>query len=284
MPRRRIQCSNNLKQLVLAMQNYESASTYLPPALGAVGPVRGTAHFFILPYIEQGYLYDWANGDSWNVVTVPVKLYWCPSDGSISGGIIYTLPQNTLLGVGQGATSYAVNFKPLMYGGNTFVTGMPGGTSNTVLFGERLAYCAYQANNNETISAWGEYYAWADVTRAFNFSWDQPIFNGPITAGSAVGMQGQTFDYFSESMGYPRIAPSVYQGTALQTGTVTNTTCDFSTLQSMHPNLVMVGMGDGSVHPVKTTVSLTTWQHACINWLGWWPAGTTPGWLGQDFY
>ena len=119
---------------------------------------------------------------------------------------------------------------------------------------------------------------------AFNFSWDQPIFNGPITAGSAVGMQGQTFDYFSESMGYPRIAPSVYQGTALQTGTVTNTTCDFSTLQSMHPNLVMVGMGDGSVHPVKTTVSLTTWQHACINWLGWWPAGTTPGWLGQDFY
>src|SRR3954468_12885725 len=55
----RMKCSNNLKQLGLAMQNY--ASNYqdqLPPLASAQGTYNGTILFTLLPYVEQTALYD----------------------------------------------------------------------------------------------------------------------------------------------------------------------------------------------------------------------------------
>jgi len=58
---RRISCLNNLKQLGLALQIYESTYTEFPPA--GVYPVQSTAadtysvHARILPYLEQSNLY-----------------------------------------------------------------------------------------------------------------------------------------------------------------------------------------------------------------------------------
>ena len=54
---RRSQCQNNLKQIGLAMTNYESATKTLPPGcfLG-----EGSAwSAFILPYLEEGAAFDW---------------------------------------------------------------------------------------------------------------------------------------------------------------------------------------------------------------------------------
>jgi len=280
----RLQCTSNLKQLVLATHHYQDTNSYLPPAIGYVGPVRGTAHYFILPFLEQNYLYDRANGDSFNVLNEPVRTFWCPNDASVSGGIFYTNNPNNTLGVGQGLTSYPINFAPVMFGGKTLNTGMPGGTSNTVLYGERLAYCSFPAYNTETVSAWGEYYVYTDLTRTFDFSYDQPVFNAPSTPGTSLGMQGQTWAYNSQSQGFPRIALSVTQGSALQTGTTSVTSCDYSTLQSLHDGRIVIGLGDGSARSISTNISITTWQHACINWLGWPPTGTTPGSPGSDFY
>ena len=56
---RRIQCTNNLKQIGLAMHNYQSANNSLPP--GIKGSIWGTWLVFILPYVEQGPLFN-----SWN--------------------------------------------------------------------------------------------------------------------------------------------------------------------------------------------------------------------------
>ena len=47
---RRAQCTNNLKQIGLAMHNYESALSTLPP--GVKGCCWGTWLNFIMPYIE----------------------------------------------------------------------------------------------------------------------------------------------------------------------------------------------------------------------------------------
>ena len=71
---RRMQCSNNLKQLGLALHNYESAHKKLPPgrisSTGLDFPVPGSTGIgtngqgswgwpsFILPFIEQKNLYD----------------------------------------------------------------------------------------------------------------------------------------------------------------------------------------------------------------------------------
>jgi prepilin-type N-terminal cleavage/methylation domain-containing protein len=286
----RTQCSNNLKQLVLATQNFHDANGQLPPAMGLFNSGYGTAHFFILPFLEQNNLYTQANGDSYNVLNTPIKQFYCPSDSSIVNGQIPSgalEPQNNGLGNSQGAASYCINFAPTQFGGKTLITGMPSGTSNTVLFGERFAYCAYEAHGNETISAWAEYFVWSATAgtndKSVSFSWSAPTFNHPNSSGTAVG--GTTsFSYAVNDGGYPQVSQPVYQaaGLGLQQG-ATTTTCDYSTLQSAHTGIVQCGMGDGSVHQTQTTVSLTTWQYACINWLGWSPTGKTPGPLGSDW-
>ena len=63
---RRSQCSNNLKQIGLALQNYHDSFQTFPP--GGLG-VRGAAWtVFVLPYMEQSAAYDrmvFGNHTSW---------------------------------------------------------------------------------------------------------------------------------------------------------------------------------------------------------------------------
>src|SRR4051812_27688053 len=51
---RRSSCSNNLKQLSLAMLNYESTFNALPGGSGRFGCCWGTWMVRVLPYMEQG--------------------------------------------------------------------------------------------------------------------------------------------------------------------------------------------------------------------------------------
>jgi len=67
---RRIQCTNNMKQLGLALMNYESSLGTLPPTLcmtGTVGVVAWTNSFGaiprILPFAEQGNVFNAINFD-----------------------------------------------------------------------------------------------------------------------------------------------------------------------------------------------------------------------------
>src|ERR1700704_6438533 len=54
----RLQCTNNVKQVALACHGYHDAYKKLPLASGVVGNYVGTAHYFLLPYVEQGPLYQ----------------------------------------------------------------------------------------------------------------------------------------------------------------------------------------------------------------------------------
>ncbi len=62
----RMKCSNNLKQMALAIHNYASIHRdRLPPAAGATpmtsgwhGHAWGSLFYWILPYVEQDALYD----------------------------------------------------------------------------------------------------------------------------------------------------------------------------------------------------------------------------------
>ena len=89
---RRLQCSNNLKQIALAFHNYKTTWGVLPDAgkdrdVNANTPCggccsgnnRGEWNFFyqIMPYVEQMNLY---NEPSDNIVyRTPVPLYYCPT-------------------------------------------------------------------------------------------------------------------------------------------------------------------------------------------------------------
>jgi prepilin-type N-terminal cleavage/methylation domain-containing protein/prepilin-type processing-associated H-X9-DG protein len=54
----RSQCTNNLKQLGLAMHNYHDSRGMFPFSSTAMWPVGSTWAYQILPYIEQGSLYN----------------------------------------------------------------------------------------------------------------------------------------------------------------------------------------------------------------------------------
>ena len=57
---RRMQCSNNLKQIALALHNYHSAYGTLPPAytIDVDGNRLHSWRTLILPYMEQDALYQ----------------------------------------------------------------------------------------------------------------------------------------------------------------------------------------------------------------------------------
>src|SRR5689334_2280310 len=61
----RMQCSNNLKQIGLAVHNYHDSMQYLPTNIrpSAASTVRLSWRTYILPYIEQGNMWNRYNSN-----------------------------------------------------------------------------------------------------------------------------------------------------------------------------------------------------------------------------
>jgi len=87
---RRAQCSNNLKQISLALLNYEAANGCFPPAYVADenGRPMHSWRVLILPYMEQQALYDryrfdepWDSPNNRMVTNTALSIYRCPSAG-----------------------------------------------------------------------------------------------------------------------------------------------------------------------------------------------------------
>jgi type II secretory pathway pseudopilin PulG len=81
---RRMQCTNNQKQVVLAMHNYHDTQQSFPWGARAAG--FGTWAVQVLPFIEKNQTYaeyDW-NTAYWNLSVVGwvISTYTCPSDGN----------------------------------------------------------------------------------------------------------------------------------------------------------------------------------------------------------
>jgi prepilin-type N-terminal cleavage/methylation domain-containing protein/prepilin-type processing-associated H-X9-DG protein len=84
----RTQCSNNLKQIGLAIHNYHNAHNTLPPS--RLGSQFASWFVLILPYVEQDNLYNqWDTTRTYYVqpttaITTSVKLFYCPTRRSPS--------------------------------------------------------------------------------------------------------------------------------------------------------------------------------------------------------
>jgi len=146
----RMKCSNNLKQMGIAMHSYQDAnpSKGLPTGWvtsAAAQPNPGWSwSYIILPYIEQSPLYSALNADiatpgappsiaSQPLIISTVPIYQCPSDSSIT--------LNSNFG-GYAKNNYVVN--RWVTGPNTnslpaplTIQAIPDGSSNTLLVGER---------------------------------------------------------------------------------------------------------------------------------------------------
>jgi prepilin-type processing-associated H-X9-DG protein len=84
---RRVQCTNNLKQIALALHNYEQDHKALPPAytMDANGRPLHSWRTLILPYLEQNSLYEkidlskpWNDPVNATASATKLAVYTCP--------------------------------------------------------------------------------------------------------------------------------------------------------------------------------------------------------------
>jgi len=173
----RMSCSNNLKQISLGTINCADQNFgRLPPSIGLYpldqgrygnGNSDGGTFLHILQYIEQTNLFQSAkvgsgvddrNGyletySQWTgaVQNSTLKIYACPSDTTLSA-----------INAGRGYTSYGVNGQVFRLNYNGWSNGLPNypaalgdGTSNTILFPEKVAWSSGGNHNGNYWPDWG---------------------------------------------------------------------------------------------------------------------------------
>ena len=163
---RRSQCKNNLKQIGLALHNYESTFTRFPPSM-AINPAvtsnsSWSIHGRISPYLDQSALYSqidlqksWSDPVNAAVVSgFRVPVYVCPSDSKVDIA-------RTASGVNLFCTNYGFNLGTWFYYDPTTGRGGDGlffanssmafknitdGASNTLMASEVKSWQAYTRN------------------------------------------------------------------------------------------------------------------------------------------
>jgi prepilin-type N-terminal cleavage/methylation domain-containing protein len=254
----RTQCSNNLRQINLAVQNCHDQTYYLPPALGwfpgdasVANNGHGNIFFHLLPYIEQDALYRRSltpppvqvyRSSFGQIRAVAVKTYVCPSDPTAgSNGFAVQAPPGGDWGAGCyaanvqvfGATSsYPANASSTYQGKSRLQGSFPDGLSQTILFAEKLASCGTAG------SVWNAY----DSSGTTNsFPW-LPLFANQIGHGSAAIGPGSIF----------QVRPLPFA-----------TACNPTRASTAHAGGILVGLGDGSVRTIQPSLTGATWWAAC---------------------
>jgi prepilin-type N-terminal cleavage/methylation domain-containing protein/prepilin-type processing-associated H-X9-DG protein len=250
----RMKCSNNLKQLGLAMHNFNDTNGHLPGNLrpAAAGTIRVRWTTYLLPYFEQDNIYriynqnaNWSDPSNITAVNIPLKVMLCPS--SQSAGKFDGSPDN-----GWADTRYAVGDYAGIYWSwyqNVNGVGLPGilsktdevrltdvtdGLSNTIHLTESAAKPDRYLNGRLVQAA-------SNGNRVNGGGWCRPASDIPAPEStSAISVTNG----FAIS-GYP---DSKY-GTD---GT--------GQIYGFHSGGVNALLGDGSVRFLKASVSFTTLQ------------------------
>jgi len=156
----RMSCSNNLKQIGIAVHSYHDNKGKMP-LFGSNTTNRDDWcwAFQILPYVEQGNMYTNAYNGSY--AAVPVKTYLCPGRSRQP----FTTGGGNSPGINGPYTDYKINgLSPGGFPGSGSSTNGPGGaiitmsnitsqngTSNTIYAGEgylTTSYYTYNQSNN----------------------------------------------------------------------------------------------------------------------------------------
>ncbi len=203
---RRTACSNKIKQLSLACMNYESTNGRFPPGLNL--PIGGGSGFiwansdvhekcgeppegdtfgswlvWILPYMEQGNVYDrmdltqreYPNAIGPDSIAASyIESYVCPSDFVESKQVVYTTGGNDYYfginsyfgnaGVQSWYHADATFDGVFFYNSKTTFASITDGSSNTLFVGERYSFDK-EYPEFDTFRGW----AWANFNAPRNF-------------------------------------------------------------------------------------------------------------------
>ena len=291
----RMSCSNNLKQMGLAVHNCHDTYNTLPPmaAYQYGGAYYAPFFFHLLPHIEQqnvwksatpvtggGVIPLWdtpGTGGAQYLRQTRIKTYQCPSDATIG--------TNAATDWTPGDASYAANFQVFGnpanpsaaagWDGKTTLVGISDGTSNTIALAEKLSYCpgvspAVTGTKNGSSSAGGSW-------------WMRGIYRSGTISGTTPpsGTDSYPGDRVSAVFG----GGTAGDGTRWYTGVDSKPTifgipannnesgiCDRGQASSPHSGQILVGLADGSVRSVSSSVAAGTWWAALTR-----SAGDQPG-------
>ena len=283
---RRIQCTNNLKQMGLGLHNYESTNGAFPMSDVVADPTKlwqSTNGFSVqarvLGYMEQGvafnainFAFKHNNANNFTVVGMQVSFFLCPSDPNKD--------QRTAIGT-TGATACVVSYG--MNEGDWYVWGGIGTANNNGIFGP---------NYSPSIASI------VDGTSNTLFATDVKVYNplcGPkatVPAYTTSTAPSPTVDPYTAAPAYQTCVPgqghtfwadgNVHE-TAMTTAwppnkVITNSsglgdldietnlvssggpTVAAITARSYHAGGVNALFGDGSVRFVKSTINPVTWR------------------------
>ena len=283
----RMSCSNNLKQVGLAMHNFHDANGRFPkgcsPDLDSAGNVisawGSSWKVMLLPYIEQDNIFNrWQfnNGSGYvNANNMPlvnninIKSYRCPSSvlpafyaNSGNNGSIQPFTSYTGIS-GSSIDTTAINGPFGFYSGsgvlfpNSAVTfaSMTDGTSNSIMIGEQSDHLR-DANNQPIPGGLGA------ITSQGPHGWTMGCTADSRTPPAFQG-SGESRDPRTFNCSTVRYAIN-QRGLAndCTTGTCDNTGTNIP-LSSTHTGGCLAGFGDGSVKFLKSTITLQTLQWLC---------------------
>ena len=287
---RRSQCANNLKQVTLALHNYESSFGAYPPAMYWSGILSDKTNDIsvwsrLLPYLEQGALganytalstEDQTMGDGTPVMGLRIAAYMCPSEINDTAKLNADGSLNSYPG------TYGVNLGPWLVFDPTRQTTPPG----SFYVNSRLRAADFVDGLSNTlmameIKAWGSYYSGSTTATA-----TQPNLPTDLCGmgGSAKMGPNQTDNKEHTEWGdgkcnqtgctttFPpnTAAMCVYNGASYdvdfvgvtEASSATAPTYAAITSRSYHPGAVNVSLMDGSVRTVANSIDRAIWQGA----------------------
>lgn len=242
-------CSNNEKQLMLAIHAYSDAYSKLPPAnfYQLVNPstaAEGSTFYALLPFYEQGNLYNASNQNATSpgylsTQFTPLKIHTCPTDPTVNNGI-GTSPPNYATG------NYTINLA--LFGANgTFnlkgvappyqIGTIPDGSSNTIGIAEASGcFPGYPLLDPQT------------GTLESYMTWDWPAYP------NSFGPYWPNPDELPGQQNYTGLFPLPQIGL---------------NMMQMNPNLCQcyhvvmnIALMDGSVRKISPSLSQLTWTYA----------------------
>jgi prepilin-type N-terminal cleavage/methylation domain-containing protein len=282
---RRMSCSNNLKQIGLALHNYESAHRVFPPStisLGGSASQPWSAHALIIPYLEGSNIaarinYSLGYHDGTNkslfppsgIATVRIPVYVCPSDPNdkvrVDSGVEVHYPLTYGLSIGEyliynpatrqdGGAAFAPNRKNSM-------SGFIDGSSNTIGLSEVKAFTPrfHDFIGMPVLPP-------TDPTRVSTSytggSWSASSGHTEWVCGRAIHT-GFTSTFAPNTKVLHQQDGVVYDidVTSSREGrNQTNPTYGVITSRSYHTGLVNTGLMDGSVRSFSNNVDLSVWR------------------------
>ena len=283
----RTACLNNLRQMSLAVLNYESANSVLPPSyeIEAGTVLSGnngswSIHGRILPYCEQGSAYDQIDlNTAWDVQigtgvpTLRIPMFQCASEAHdtvrIKNDAPFVYPQNYGFSFGTWLAYDPVNGR--RGDGAFYVNSKNGfgqisdGSSNSLMVAEVKAYTSYIRNTTDPGSTVPiDPNAFAGMSGQLKLGPETNSNTGHTEwpdgrvhhSGMTTVFTPNTFvSYESGGQTYDIDFNSVQEGKKADQPTYAAVTS-----RSYHTGTVNAGFIDGSTHSIADSIDIGTWR------------------------